>query len=270
VVHVYADRMPDQVSRTARRNCFVIAPIGEEASPTRIRSDKVMKYLIKPVVESMGFEAARGDQINKVGYITSEVIDRIVNDDLVIADLTDLNPNVFYELAVRHAIRKPFVQLIDHAQNLPFDVHGMRTIAVDLDPEALDRAKQQLRESIEWLDNNMDRVVTPISYALTTQDLRGSSSTETAILTQVSQTLPQITEALQELKAAIQADAPNDGWDDGDAEAFDRLRMLVRTLTVRGDVTTEDLRPLLAKPATSPRFANWVEALVQLAAQHER
>jgi hypothetical protein len=254
---------------TPPRNCFVIAPIGEDGSPTRIRSNKVMKYLIKPVVERMGYVAVRGDEINKVGYITSEVINRIINDDLVIADLTDLNPNVFYELAVRHAIRKPFVQLIDHTQNLPFDVHGMRTIAVDLDPEALDRAKEQLREAIEWLDQHMDRVVTPISYAITTQELRGPSSTENAVLTQLSQTLPQFTEALQELRVAVLADAPAGEADQGDAVAFERLRNLVHELTFRGVLTADDLKPLLADQGASSKFAAWVESLLQAAARRQ-
>ena len=256
--------MSRELSPTARRNCFVIAPIGEDGSPTRVRSNKVMKYLIKPVVESLGYAAARGDEINKVGYITSEVINRIINDDLVIADLTDLNPNVFYELAVRHAIRKPFVQLIDHTQNLPFDVHGMRTIAVDLDPEALDRAKEQLREAIEWLDQNMDRVVTPISYAITTQELRGTSSTENAVLTQLSQMLPQFTEALQELRVAVLTDAPASETDQRDDVAFKRLRDLVQELTLRGAVTADDLKSLLAGEDVSSKFTAWVEALHRL------
>jgi hypothetical protein len=258
--------MPLEVS-PAKRNCFVIAPIGEDGSPTRIRSNKVMKYLIKPVVEEMGYVAARGDEINKVGYITSEVIDRIINDDLVIADLTDLNPNVFYELAVRHAIRKPFVQLIQHTQDLPFDVHGMRTIAVDLDPEALDRAKEQLREAIEWLDQNMDRVVTPISYAITTQELRGSSSTENAILLQLSQTLPQLTEAFQELRAVMVADPTTSETDRQDAVAFEHLRNLVHDLTQRGLVTEADLKTLLPGHGVSGKFTTWVEALLRVAAR---
>ena len=48
--------------------------------------------------------------------------------DLVVADLTDHNPNVFYELAIRHALQLPLVQLIDSAQDLPFDIKAMRTV----------------------------------------------------------------------------------------------------------------------------------------------
>lgn len=113
------------------KNCFVIAPIGELDSDTRKRSDQILKHIIKPAVSSCGYKAIRADEIDKPGIITSQVIQRVVNDPLVIADLTERNPNVFYELAIRHAIRKPLVQLIQKGERIPFDVAGTRTIQVD-------------------------------------------------------------------------------------------------------------------------------------------
>ena len=82
------------------KQCFVIAPIGEAESDTRKRSD----------------------QISEPGIITSQVIQHIVDDPLVIADLTGRNPNVFYELAIRHAIKKPLVQIIKKGEAFPFDL----------------------------------------------------------------------------------------------------------------------------------------------------
>ena len=93
------------------KTCFAIAPIGEAASDTRRRSDQVMRHLVRPVVEPLGYKAIRADEIDKLGIITSQVLNHVVEDDLVIADLTERNPNVFYELAIRHAISRPFVQM---------------------------------------------------------------------------------------------------------------------------------------------------------------
>ena len=56
------------------------------------------------------------------GLITAQVIQNLVEWELVIADLSEHNPNVFYELAVRHALKKPIVQLIQAGQKIPFDV----------------------------------------------------------------------------------------------------------------------------------------------------
>jgi hypothetical protein len=90
--------MPDKTA-------FIIAPIGDEKSETRKRSDQILKYIIEPVVSDLGFEPVRADKIAKPGMITTQIIEHIISDALVIADLTDHNPNVMYELALRHAIK---------------------------------------------------------------------------------------------------------------------------------------------------------------------
>ena len=71
---------------------------------------------------------------------------RILSDPLVVADLTDHNPNVFYEVAIRHAMQKPLVQLIDENQRIPFDVSDVRTIKVDItDLDSVERCKEMLQ-----------------------------------------------------------------------------------------------------------------------------
>ena len=100
--------------------CFVIAPIGEPDSETRKRSDQILRHIIRPAVEHRGYEAVRADELDKPGMITSQVIQHVIGAPLVIADLTERNPNVFYELAIRHAIRKPIIQIIRKGENIPF------------------------------------------------------------------------------------------------------------------------------------------------------
>ena len=70
----------------------------------------------------------RADSLTRPGIITNQVIQLVADADLVVADLTDHNPNVFYELAIRHALQLPLVRLIDRAQDLPFDIKVMRTV----------------------------------------------------------------------------------------------------------------------------------------------
>jgi hypothetical protein len=98
---------------TSKKTCFVIAPIGDRDDSVRTRSDQVFKYIIAPAATECGYEALRADQIPKPGIITSQVIQHLIDDPLVIADLTGPNANVFYELAVRHAFRKPVVQIVE-------------------------------------------------------------------------------------------------------------------------------------------------------------
>ncbi len=92
--------------------CFVIAPIGDEGSETRKRSDQILNHVITPTALSCGYEAIRADKISKSGMITMQIIQHLLDVPLVIADLTDYNPNVFYELAIRHVVNPPKVKAL--------------------------------------------------------------------------------------------------------------------------------------------------------------
>ncbi|MGE5281627.1 MAG: hypothetical protein ACM3N0_04760 [Chloroflexota bacterium] len=90
----------------------------------------------------------------------------MVSSELVIADLTGRNPNVFYELAVRHVTRKPLVQIIRAEEDIPFDVQGMRTVKFELsDPDVLERAREALEKQVVAVleEGEME---TPISQAI--------------------------------------------------------------------------------------------------------
>ena len=104
---------------TNEKICFVIAPIGEPGSEIRKRSDQILEHIIRPTVESCGYKAVRADEIAEPGLITNQIIRHVVNDPLVIADLTGQNPNVFYELAIRHYIGKPLIQIINKVEDIP-------------------------------------------------------------------------------------------------------------------------------------------------------
>lgn len=160
-----------------RKTCFVIAPIGPDGSDIRLRSDQVFKHIIGPSVRECGYEPIRADQLSEPGLITSQVIQHIVDDPLVIADLTGKNPNVFYELALRHAIKKPVVQIIQAAESIPFDVAATRTIQVDhRDLDSVAHAKIEIAKQVNSVERNPSEVDTPISVAVELQSLRRSDN----------------------------------------------------------------------------------------------
>jgi hypothetical protein len=152
--------------KTIPKDCFVIAPIGEENSDIRRRSDQILRHIIKPAAEICGYKATRADEIDTPGLITSQVIQRVIGDPMVIADLTGTNPNVFYELAIRHASRRPLVQLIEKGERIPFDLAGTRTVSVDhRDLDSVDRAKTEIVTQIRALEKNPELMETPISLS---------------------------------------------------------------------------------------------------------
>ncbi len=109
-------------------DCFFITPIGEEGSRERRASDDVMNAIVAPAARRLGMVAIRADHIVDPGIITTQIVDKLIDCRMVVADLTGGNPNVFYELAVRHTFRKPAALIGRHGERLPFDAHGMRMI----------------------------------------------------------------------------------------------------------------------------------------------
>lgn len=148
--------------------CFYIAPIGGEGTEARRHSDLFLGSIIEPALDSFQLTVVRADAIDKPGIITRQVIEYIMRARLVIADLSFHNPNVFYELALRHAVKRPIVQIIRAADPIPFDINQMRTIQIDtsdiyslvprIDSYRAEIANQ-VRRALE-ADSNID---TPIS-----------------------------------------------------------------------------------------------------------
>ncbi len=112
--------------------CFYITPIGNEDSEIRKHSDLMLENIVVPALEEFGLNVVRADKISKPGMITKQILKYITNSKLVIADLSFHNPNVFYELAIRHMKGLPTVHLIRAADSVPFDISGFRTIKLDM------------------------------------------------------------------------------------------------------------------------------------------
>jgi len=155
------------------KTCFIIAPIGDPESEARKRTDQIQKHIIGPAAEECGYQPMRADQISEPGIITSQIIQHLVDDPMVIADLTDRNPNVFYELAVRHAVRRPLVQIIREGETIPFDVAATRTVQVDHhDLDSAQEARREIVRQIQSVEADASQVDTPISVALDLQLLK--------------------------------------------------------------------------------------------------
>jgi hypothetical protein len=104
---------------------------GSDDSEERKHSDMFLSSLIEPALSGFGLEVVRADKISQPGLITSQVIEHVLRSKLVIVDLSFHNPNVFYEMALRHATKLPVVQICRRKDRLPFDVNQVRTISLD-------------------------------------------------------------------------------------------------------------------------------------------
>lgn len=133
--------------------CFIISAIGESGTPTRERADKVYKYLIAPVCEDLGYKPIRVDHVNAVDNINETIINYLKTAHMVIADMTEHNPNAFYEVGFRQALELPLVPIIESGGKLPFDVMMTRTTFYDTDVSKIEESKVDLKSKMQSFEN---------------------------------------------------------------------------------------------------------------------
>lgn len=185
-----------------KKICFVISPIGDEGTPTRERSDQILKFIIKPAAAECGYEAERADSSPKPGMITKQIIDQLIDAPLVIADLTEGNANVFYELAVRHAVKKPFVHIIDRDAKIPFDVGPMRVVYVTHENLAqADKAREELVQHIKAAETDPEALESPISTTVELRGLQKTGRTSERVLATILETVQRIEQHLRNERA---------------------------------------------------------------------
>jgi hypothetical protein len=145
--------------------CFVICPIGIEGSEERKHSDMLLKHLIEPVLHKFGLKVVRADKIDKSGLITQQIFENLLKATLCIADLSFNNPNVFYELGVRHMSQLPSIQIIKKGDKIPFDVSHGRTIVIDTSDvyTLIDRMESAKKELYEYVKGIVDNLQTEVS-----------------------------------------------------------------------------------------------------------
>lgn len=116
--------------------CFVLMPFGRKPEGTgrTIDFDAVYRDIIAPAVEAADMEPIRADQEEIGGTIHKPMFERLMLCEYAIADVTGANPNVYYELGIRHALR-PHSTVIVFADNtaLPFDIAAQRGVPYRLD-----------------------------------------------------------------------------------------------------------------------------------------
>ena len=143
-VYMLAEKNED-----SRRKCFVVSPIGDDGSDIRKNADQLFNHIIKPVCEQCGFCAIRIDHKNTPDSITQDILDSLDRYELVIADLTGQNPNVFFEIGYRASTGKPVIHLKRRGEKIPFDVSSIRTFDYDLtDLDVVAETRERLEKAI--------------------------------------------------------------------------------------------------------------------------
>jgi hypothetical protein len=174
-------RMPDA---SGKKLCFVVGPIGGEETEIRDHADWVLDGIIRPVMDELpDFHVKRADLDPRPGLIDVHMINDLHDAELVIADLSRLNPNAFYEIGIRHMLEKPIIHLQLATEEPPFDVSLYRAIKFALTrPRDLEKAKVELKAAVDAVLADGYQATNPVTNACGHLKLKNSASPETRVL----------------------------------------------------------------------------------------
>lgn len=189
-------------AKSDKKLCFVIGPIGDPGTEVRRHASWVLDGIIKPVLREHfpDFRVERADEIVSPGSISSQVITRLMDAPLVIADMSLHNANAFYELAVRHMKMLPTIHLTHKDWKIPFDVAPYRAITFSYeDPAEVEKAQTDLR-STEVIKPGF-QVENPITYARGRLEFDQHATPEKKLLLDAIETLSSRVSKVEEAQA---------------------------------------------------------------------
>jgi ActR/RegA family two-component response regulator len=156
-------KLTDLTRKAPPKKCFVIMPFSTTKSCTENEWTEIFSKMIKPSVERPGYGYLCERSSLKMGNIIEEILDSLNRADVVIADMTDRNPNVFYELGIRHALRNATILISQNLDDIPFD---LRPYATHIYKWKLHANKQSFAKTIKGvlseIETGSQKVVSPV------------------------------------------------------------------------------------------------------------
>lgn len=121
--------------------CFVLMPFEDGMNA-------VYEHGIKPCVEALGIKCRRADELYSAQGILGDIWTSVQSAEIVLADLTNKNPNVMYELGLCHTLWKHVILICQNKDDVPFDLRNWRVIWYDFTFAGAARLREELQRAI--------------------------------------------------------------------------------------------------------------------------
>lgn len=138
-------------TNTNNKKCFVMMPFSDSIDYEPNHFTKVYDQIITPAIKKAGYEPVRVDQNKISDQIIKKIFDEITEADMAICDLSTNNPNVLYELGLRHAFDKPVVLIKDNKTPNIFDIQGISIV-----PYRSERLYDEVLEDVNQIAGAID------------------------------------------------------------------------------------------------------------------
>ena len=212
----------------SKKICFVIMPFSDPDGYEKGHFKKIYEQIFKPAIELAGYEAHRVDENNESTLIQGKLLDQLVSAPMVLCDLSSKNPNVLYELGIRHAFDKPVVLVQEAGQAHIFDVAGISTVEYrksrlyDEVVEDQKRICSAIQETADTKKNYSIMSLAKLAHAtISSEDSFSNEDRIEILIRDMSQRFVK----LEERFSAMTSPAPTNLWN---TDAFEKNRIKAR------------------------------------------
>lgn len=172
-----------------QKTCFILMPFSKAVDLNKPDLDYIYEHILRSAVEAYQKDGKRYFTLverfnSKVGSIVSGIVNNLNTAELVIADLTGLNPNVMYELGVRHSLRRGTIIISQDLNNLPSDLRDYLTVGYNYSkitteqPAHFEKFKAELHKSIDEVLNTNKYDSPVLNYLQQKQRFRDEAEVE--------------------------------------------------------------------------------------------
>jgi len=190
-----------------KKKCFVIMPFSSTKSCTEQKWTEIFGYIVKPSVEESGFGYECERSVAERENIIKGILEALNKANVVIADLTDNNPNVFYELGVRHTLANRTILIAQGEKHIPFDLRPYPVAFYGESPAKIAEFKKDIKKKLEDIEKNPERSDNPVADFLKERNVVLFSAEKsatvkrlTALISELSRNLDVITGTLDTAK----------------------------------------------------------------------
>ncbi len=231
------------------KSCFIITPIGSDDDRIRRHIEGVYNAALEPILSELNFKSNLPHKILTPGSITRQIVKSIYDSDLIIANLTGINPNVMYELALTHCFNKPLIIIAEDGTDLPFDIINERTLFYKYDPEGVFELQADLRNAITELQGNNFFKSTVLSYIQEFNFDSNVKDTKEDANNEISNTLRMLVRRIDRIDYNIRKNS-------GDEKTNDTLKFSRTYRIYQTDSTTFDFGEKISDLVESFRTSN--------------
>lgn len=148
----------------AHKNVFVIMPFSATTRCSEEEWTDIFHNVFKKSIEEIGYSCER--IVPNRGSLIKSIIHKLKMSPIVLADITDNNPNVFYELGVRHSLSKRTILVSQDPDNIPSDLNGFWTLTYNIYPNKIQQFKNEIKTILKEIEENPNKIDSPVSEYL--------------------------------------------------------------------------------------------------------